>query len=123
MNLTLTFDYTLSPGWLAPYLDGLREGRAVAARCDGCGRVSLPPERSCGCGASQSQFVTLAGSATIFSRTSGTDGDFALVRFDGADGLSVARLDGWTDETTGRLIASTSERPALILGPFAKVGQ
>jgi hypothetical protein len=117
MNLTLTLDYTLSPGWLSPYVEGLRRGEAIAARCTACGRTSLPPQRACACGSTGSQFVRLSGEACVAARASGTDGDFALVRFDGADTLSVARLEGWGTGTRGCIRASPGERPALILAP------
>jgi hypothetical protein len=95
MKLALTLDYDLAEGFLGPYLTGLREGRAVAGACTACHRIALPPETTCPCGARRFAAHTLSGKATVLWRTTGTDGDMALVRFDGADTLSVARLDGF----------------------------
>lgn len=104
-------------GWLEPYLDALRDGRAVASRCD-CGRVSLPPEATCPvCRLPVTASVTLADFATLIARTSGTEGDVALVRFDGATTASVAVLRGFTGQTRGRIAAAPADRPHLILMP------
>lgn len=115
MKRTLTLDYTLGEGFLAPYLDGLRKGEARAGRCPACGRVALPPEPVCACGAKDPQMVTLSGVATLLWRSSGTDGDVALVRFDGADCNSLARLDGFDRQTRGRI--APSAKAALFLTP------
>jgi uncharacterized protein len=115
MKLLLTLDYTLGEGFLAPYLDGLREGHAVAARCPSCGRISLPPDPTCPCGTRSTQTLPLPGTATLLWRTTGTDGDVALVRFDGADTLSLARLHGFTTQSRGRLLGSPDA--ALVLEP------
>lgn len=117
MKRRLTLDYTLGEGFLAPYLDGLRAGRAIAGRCATCGRTSLPPEPTCPCGARTSQPIPLTGEATVHWRTTGTDGDVALVRFDGADTLSLARLENFTDETRGHIIPAP--HAALVLSPKA----
>ena len=104
-------------GWLEPYLAALRDGRAVAGRCD-CGRVSLPPEATCPvCRLPVTASVTLPGSATLIARTTGTEGDVALVRFDGATTASIAVLRGFTDQTRGRITVAPAHLPHLILKP------
>ena len=119
MNLDLTLHYDLSPGWLAPHIEGLRAGRAVGARCRGCAKVSFPPLRVCACGGREATWAALPGTATLRYRSTGSDGDFALVAFDGASGLAVARLDGFgPDDRFGRVSAATGPRPALILRPL-----
>lgn len=115
MKVTLTLDYDLGEGFLGPYLDGLRAGRAVAGRCGGCGRVALPPVATCVCGARGAGPVVLPGAATVVWRTTGADGDVALVQFDGADGPSLARLDGFGTGTRGCIRADAGG--ALVLGP------
>jgi uncharacterized OB-fold protein len=115
MKRRLTLDYTLGEGFLAPYLDGLRQGVARAGRCAACGRVALPPEPVCDCGARDPAIVALAGKATIIFRTTGADGDVGLVRFDGADSHSLARLDGFDHQTRGRIAPSADA--ALVLTP------
>jgi hypothetical protein len=57
----------------------------------------------------------LSGTATLCWRTTGSDGDVALVRLDGADTLSLARLDGFDGQTRGRQRADPA--PALVLSP------
>lgn len=122
MNLDLSLSYDLSPGWLAPYVDGLRVGQAVGARCTSCDRVSFPPLRSCPCGGRASIWADLPGTASLRFRSTGSDGDFALVAFDGATGLAVVRLDGFgPDDRFGRISAATGPRPALILRPITGV--
>jgi uncharacterized protein len=118
MKRALTLDYTLGEGFLAPYLDGLRKGEARAGRCPACGRVALPPEPVCACGGRATQMVTLSGVATLLWRTSGTDGDVGLVRFDGAQSNALARLDGFDRETRGRIASSADA--ALVLTPEPK---
>ncbi len=115
MKHRLTLDYTLGEGFLAPYLDGLRAGTAVAGRCAACGRVALPPEPVCDCGGRDPAMVALGGAATVLWRTTGADGDVGLVRFDGADSNALARLDGFTGETRGRI--APSAEAALVLTP------
>ena len=120
MKLSLTLDYDLAEGFLGPYLSGLREGRAVAGVCVACHRVALPPEATCPCGARDFVTHTLAGTATVMWRTTGTDGDIALVRFDGADTLSVARLDGFGHQVRGVIAAQPDG--ALVIGPETEEG-
>ena len=104
-------------GWIEPYLAGLRQGRAIAAQCT-CGRVSLPPERTCPlCRNPVAQWVTLPSTATLIHRATGADGDVALVRLDGATTASVAVLQGFTAESIGRVVAAPADRPYLILAP------
>jgi uncharacterized protein len=115
MKLALTLDYDLAEGFLGPYLTGLRDGRAVAGACTACHRIALPPEATCPCGARRFAAHTLSGKATVLWRTTGTDGDVALVRFDGADTLSVARLDGFGGQSRGQITAQPDS--ALVLVP------
>ena len=117
MKLALCLDYDLGEGFLGPYLSGLRHGRAVAGRCTACGRVALPPEATCLCGAGAVTAHPLPGWATVIWRTTGQDGDVALVRFDGADTLSLARLDGFGNHRCGRIVASPDA--ALVIAPDA----
>jgi uncharacterized OB-fold protein len=105
-------------GWLEPYLAGLRLGQAIAGHCTDCGRVSLPPEAVCPvCRLPVTALVTLPGTATLIARTTGTEGDVALVQFDGATTASVAALRGFTNQTLGRIVATPADRPHLILMP------
>ncbi len=116
MDLNLRLDYVLAEGWLAPYVAGLRDGRAIAARCTACDVVSFPPARVCACGGRQSAWVTLDGTAQVMFRSTGIDGDFALVQFAGASTASVARLQGMAaHETMGRIAPALTTRPGLVV--------
>jgi len=114
MKLTLTLDYELGEGFLSPHLDGLRSGKAVGGRCTACDRVALPPERTCHCGAHEPVAQLLDGAATVLWRTTGADGDAALVRFDGVDTLSLARLQGFVGQTRGRIAADPGAGLVLV---------
>lgn len=113
---TLTLEYQLNAGWLTPYVDGLKDGKIIARQCMACFRISLPPVRSCLCGSSEGQWLRLNGTARIVKRTTGSDGDFAMVRFDGADTLSVVSLDTVpTSATTATIKPLAGKLPQLIL--------
>lgn len=114
MKLALTLDYDLGEGFLAPYLEGLRRGEVTAGRCTSCSRVALPPERTCQCGAHEPAAHLLDGAATVLWRTTGADGDVALVRFDGADTLSLASLQGFVGQTRGRIVADLGAGLVLV---------
>jgi uncharacterized protein len=115
MKIRLTLDYDLGEGFLAPYLSGLQAGRAVAGRCGACLGVAMPPEATCRCGSRRIEPLALSGKASVLWRTTGLDGDVALVRFDGADTLTVARLEGFAQEVRGVLQARSDH--ALVVMP------
>ncbi len=115
---TVSLDYQLTPGWMAPFVQGLLDGQAIARQCSACMQTSYPPVRVCNCGQTQAQWIQLTGRATLVHRTQGLDGDFALVQFDGADTRTVVRLSGFKEsQLTGQLHALTQPLPALILHP------
>jgi uncharacterized OB-fold protein len=94
---SLNLDYSLSPGALAPYIQGLVEGTAMAKQCARCARVTFPPERMCQCqsradGATNLGWRELSGEARLVVRTDGPNGAFALVQFNGADNQAVCRI-------------------------------
>ncbi len=116
---SLQLDYKLAPGWLSPWAEAMLEGAAMARRCVQCHRVSFAPLRVCDCGSHAGEWIQLVGTAAVVSRTQGTDGRFALVRFDGADTLVVARLQGFSDtDCRGRLLKPTGSLPSLAIEPW-----
>ncbi len=121
MKHRVAFDYSLAEGELAGFLDGLREGKAIASHCRGCGRTSFPPARSCRCQRSDGtddalEPKHLSGGAEILVRTDGPGGAFALVRFDGADNMAVCRLaDPSVTGRRGHLCGVGYELPGLVL--------
>ena len=115
MHHRLVLDYTVTPGRLAPWLDGLRSGTAVGLTCQSCDWVSFPPQRRCPCGAVADTWVTLPGTGTIVHRADGPEDTFALVRFDGVATLSTVRLQNPTARGThGRLVATPDGPPAQV---------
>ena len=119
INHTLQLDYTLAPGWLAPWVEALEAGIAVARTCTACGRTSFIPLKICACGSRAGTWTTLPGTATIEKRTDGTDGSFALVTFDGADTSTIVLLDNVAEGAKrGRIAAADRSPPALILRPI-----
>jgi uncharacterized OB-fold protein len=116
MKRHLTLDYTLGDAWLAPWRDGLRRGAAVASTCTACDAARFPPLRTCPtCRAPSEGWRVLSGGATILHRTSGTDGDFAMVRFDGATGAAIARAEGLPPEATRVTLAPCPDDPPILM--------
>jgi len=116
----LHLNYELATGWLKPYVNGLQNGKVIASKCKSCGRKSFPPQQICGCGDSNCTWETLEGGADIIHNTEGTDGQFALVQFDGCDTATVVRLDGLSHlALRGQISRSTSQLPQIVLGPLS----
>ncbi len=115
MKRHLALDYTLGEGWLAPWLDGLRAGKAVASTCPACGEARFPPLRTCPtCRVRSDGWRTLSGGATVLYRTTGTDGDIAMARFDGAVGATIARADALPDGATRAVLAPCPVDPPIL---------
>jgi hypothetical protein len=113
---SLTLNYQLNPGWLAPYIERLKEGILLAWQCASCSQTRVPSTRRCTCGSSDGCWITLSGTAHIVKRTTGLDGDFALVRFEGADTLTVVALERVCASATTAVIKPINETlPQLIL--------
>jgi hypothetical protein len=111
--------YNLAAGWLAPYVDALYQGRALARACMSCKHTSFPPVYNCGCPNPAPCWLELSGRADILFRTDGLDGHYSLVRFASATTLTVVRLAGLSEnDHVGKLIAPLEGSPALILGPI-----
>ena len=120
-TLDLRLNYTLAEGWLAPWVDALREGRVLARRCSACGQSSFVPQRACRCGSLTGEWVELPNAARIEHRCTGLDGDFALARFEGADTACVAALRGVPEGATrARLLPASGTLPGIVLAPVAE---
>jgi len=115
MKRRVTLDYTLGEGWLAPWLDGLRDGTAVASMCVACGEAHFPPLRVCPvCRQHSDGWRELEGGATVLFRTRGSDGDIAMVRLDGARGAAIARAEALPDGVTRCVLVASREDPPVI---------
>lgn len=119
MKRCLELNYTVEEGWLSTWLDGLRVGKAIASTCSTCDAVQFPPLRACPkCRTPSDGWRTLDGGATVLFRTNGTDGDFAMVQFDGASSAAIARSDALATEATRAMLAPSSvDPPQLSLSP------
>lgn len=95
----LSLEYDLKAGWLAPFVDALTRGEAMARACADCERVSFPPLRTCLCGSRRADWVKLSARAQVVTQTRGPDGAFALVQFEGADGLTTCAIDEAADSS------------------------
>jgi uncharacterized OB-fold protein len=116
MEHRVELEYRLSAGRLQPWIDALREGRALGLACSECHRVAFPPARRCACGSSRSDWAELPGTATIVERSDGPEAAFALARFDGADTLATVRIDDSAGSIgRGRLKPVPDGPPALII--------
>jgi uncharacterized OB-fold protein len=117
MKRRVELDYSLGEGWLAPWLDGLRTGKAVASTCPACGAAQFPPLRVCpACRVPSDGWRTLSGGATVLFRTTGADGDVAMARFDGAIGAAIARVDALPERATRAILAPCpDDLPILAL--------
>ena len=119
IEYNLTLEYQLQTGWLEPFVEGLQQGVAMGRACDACNITTFPPTRICECGQVDGKWVALSGLAHIVHRCDGTEGSFALVRFDGADTESVVCLeDIGASVQMGYLKASGTGTPALVIAPM-----
>lgn len=121
MKRQVTLEYALGAGWLAPWLEGLRAGRAVASSCSACGKAQFPPLRTCpDCRRPSDGWRSLPGGATILFRTQGSDGDVAMARFDGSSAAAIARADALPQGTRRAVLAPCPTDPptlSLIVEP------
>ena len=102
--IEITLRYTHSLGGLAPYFEGLEEGRAIASTCATCGRTWFPPRLGCCSRAGPIGWTTLDGAGRIVAGTNGggtlpfgggpAGEGIALVALDGADNLALGWVDG-----------------------------
>ena len=79
--------------------------------------MHFPPLRSCPtCRLPTDGWRELSGGATILYRTTGADGDIAMVQFDGASSAAIARADALPPTATRAVItASLGDPPILSL--------
>lgn len=115
MNFHLSLDYRVPTGCLEPFFEGLRNGVALAERCEACGRVQFPPGGVCGtCGGASLGWVTLAGTGTVILRTDTPDRTFALVRFDGAANAALVEIANPAVQTGPGMLMPPPEGPPRL---------
>ena len=104
-TIEVTLRYAHALGGLAPYLEGLTAGRAVASVCAACGRTWFPPRLGCCSRSGPARWTTLAGTGRVVAGTSGggtlpfgggpAGEGLALIALDGADNLALGWVDGF----------------------------
>jgi uncharacterized OB-fold protein len=71
--LDMPTDRPLAPrvtSFTARFWDALADGRLLATRCSGCGRLSFPPKTHCpGCLGADVDWVELSGRGSLYSAT------------------------------------------------------
>ncbi len=120
ITLETTFRYRHAFGDREPYLDGLRQARAMASRCAGCGKAWFPPQLHC-CG--HIDWVELAGTGTVRALTEG-DECWGLIALDGACNLALGRVErGLQEGARVRLTARpiSGDHPAAAVWFIATV--
>ena len=114
----IELNYNISFGKMSKWLTGLTEGFALALKCSLCEKVSFPPQKICTCGAYKNSWIKLSGVAEIVTITSGLDGNYGLVKFEGASTLTVVKLNNFKGtETFGKILKSSSQNPSIIITP------
>ena len=93
--------------------------------------LPIPPLRTCLCGSRRAEWVRLSARARVVTQTLGPDGAFALVQFEGADGLATCAIDAIAEALdaptpedaaagapafAGSLRLIASDPPRLVLG-------
>ena len=103
--IEVTLRYTHSLGGLAPYLEGLAAGRAIASSCPTCRRTWFPPRPGCCSHRGPARWTALAGTGRIVAGTNGggplpfgggaAGEGLALIALDGADNFALGWVDGF----------------------------
>ena len=87
-------------------------------KCSLCEKVSFPPQKICTCGSYKNSWIKLSGVAEIVAITSGLDGNYGLVKFEGASTLTVVKLNNFKGtEAFGKIYKSSSQNPSIIITP------
>jgi uncharacterized OB-fold protein len=113
LDLALGYDHAL--GTLSDYFQALAKGRALASRCQTCGRTWFPPHTQCPEDGGACEPVDLEGLGVVVAETrtrtrlpfTGKDADvtFVLVAMTGADNAVFGRLENFTGaKTTGQSV-------------------
>ena len=67
----------------------------------------------------KNSWIKLSGVAEIVTITSGLDGNYGLVKFEGASTLTVVKLNNFKGtETFGKIFKSSSQNPSIIITPI-----
>ena len=129
IRLDLYLGYDHGPGALGDYFRALAGGRALASRCETCGRTWFPPHARCPEDGGTCKPVDLDGHGVVVAETRTrtrlpfTDEDrevtFVLVAMAGADNAAFGRLENFSGAN------ATGERVRLtgVDGPLGHPAQ
>ena len=127
LDLSLGYDHAL--GALGDHFRAVTDGRAVASRCDTCGRTWFPPHTRCPEDGGACEEVELTGRGVVVAQTrtrtrlpfTDTDAEvtFVLVAMAGADNAAFGRLVNFE----GMDATGTSVRLAAIKNPAGHPAQ
>ncbi len=129
IRLDLYLGYDHGPGALGDYFRALAGGRALASRCETCGRTWFPPHAHCPEDGGTCKPIDLDGHGVVVSETrtrtrlpfTDTDADviFVLVAMAGADNAAFGRLENFSGAN------ATGERVRLtgVDGPLGHPAQ
>ena len=124
-ELQLNLNYQHGSGYLAPYFEGLLEGRAIAGHCPACGRKWFPPRPVCPHDRTQTEWSRISGNGVVVSVTSARtalpfaasaeDYKFVLVAMDETENAVFGRM-----QTTAEDVAAGTE--VRLAGPTGELG-
>ena len=117
LDLALGYDHGL--GTFGEYFRALAEGRALASRCETCGRTWFPPHAHCPEDGGACEAVDLKGHGVVVAGTrtrtrlpfTDTDADvtFVLVAMAGTDNAAFGRLENFAGaDATGEHVKLTA---------------
>jgi len=118
-KIRIPFRYTAGRA-MTRFLEGLAQQRVWATRCEGCGRVYVPPLGFCGrCWREIAEWLELPAEGELVSYTIRPPTILGLIRLDGADTYLVHRVGGveptevervrrvravWREDRTGSIL-------------------
>ncbi len=128
-ELQLNLTYQHGSGYLAPYFEGLLEGRAIASHCPTCGRKRFPPRPVCPHDRTQTEWSRISGNGVVVSVTSvhtalpfaaaAADFKFVLVAMDETENAVFGRMQTAADDVA----AGTRVRLAGLAGELGHPSQ
>lgn len=127
LHSIISLPYRLTPGKATgTFLAELGSQRIVATRCAKCGRVEVPAQDVCQCGADDLELVVVPAQGSLSSFTRTPQFTLGLVRLDGVHGDLLHRLVGDTDWKVGQRVAAvwaeTPKGDMLDLSGFGPSG-
>ena len=129
IRLEIALGYDHGPGTFGDYFRALADGRALAGRCENCGRTWFPPHARCPEDGGACEAVDLDGCGVVVAETrtrtrlpfTDVDADvtFVLVAMAGADNAAFGRLENFAGaDATGERV-----RLAAVDGPVGHPAQ